>query len=169
MKTSATESYLLLGAFSALSLMLLIIGGVLTYAGLGAWYYELDFPPFQPPPGLFTPAWIVVLSCLALSTWLIAVHVDDYAGYVAIALSLYGAQVVLNVGWSLLFFTVQRPDIAFWELIVLDTVLVAMVLVYSRVSRWAALLLTPYIVWLILSTLINGWIVTHNTVPMLSV
>ena len=169
MKVSATKSYLLLTIFSALSLSLLFIGGWLTYAGLGAWYYELDFPPFQPPPGLFTPAWIVVLSCLALSTWLIAARLDDNAGYVAIALSLYGAQFVLNAGWSLLFFTVQRPDIAFWELIILDTVLIAMALIYSRVSKWAALLLTPYMFWLVLSTLINGWIVQHNTFPMLSI
>ena len=130
------------------------------------WYQQLNFPPFQPPPGLFTPAWILVLSCLAVATWLIADQVDDYAGSVALALSLYGAQFVLNAGWSLLFFTVQRPDIAFWELIILDIVLLAMFLIYSRVSRWAALLLIPYISWLVLSTLINGWIVQNNTFPI---
>lgn len=169
MNNAATKQYKLLFVFSLLSLILLLVGGWLTYAGLGDWYYELDFPPFQPPPGLFTPAWIIVLSCLALSTWLIAAHVDDYARDVAFAMTLYGAQFVLNAGWTLLFFTVQRPDIAFWELIILDGILIAMVLTYSRLSKWAALLLTPYIIWLVLSTFINGWIIQHNTFPLRSI
>jgi tryptophan-rich sensory protein len=169
MKTAASKSFMLLVVFSTLSLILLLLGGWLTYAGLGSWYYELDFPPFQPPQWLFTPAWVIVLSCLALSTWLVATRVNDQAGAVAFALALYGAQFALNAGWSLLFFTVQRPDIALWELIVLDNVLLAMVLAYGWVSKWAALLLTPYIIWLVLSTAINVWIAQHNTFPVLSI
>ena len=160
------RSYPLLAMFGGLSLILLLLGGWLTYTGLGDWYYELNFPPFQPPPGLFTPAWVVVLSCLALSTWLIASRLHERGGAVALALSLYSAQFVLNVGWSLLFFTVQRPDIALWELIVLDGVLFAMIWTYGRVSLWAAVLLTPYFAWLVLSTAINSWIVQHNSFPV---
>jgi len=59
MKLTASISYPLLAVLSALSIILLLLGGWLTYAGLGAWYYELDFPPFQPPPWLFTPAWVI--------------------------------------------------------------------------------------------------------------
>lgn len=168
MKLTASISYPLLAVLSALSIILLLLGGWLTYAGLGAWYYELDFPPFQPPPWLFTPAWVIVLSCLALSTWLVVIRLNDHSGSVAFALALYGAQLVLNAGWSLLFFTVQRPDIALWELIVLDSVLLAMVLAYGRVSKLAALLLTPYIIWLALSTAINSWIVKYNSFPVLN-
>jgi tryptophan-rich sensory protein len=111
---------------------------------------------------------VVVLSCLALASWLVASHVHHRAGAVALALSLYGAQFVLNVGWSLLFFTVQRPDIAVWELLVLDGVLLAMIWTYGRISIYAALLLAPYIAWLVLSTAINSWIVQHNVFPLLS-
>ena len=168
MNVTNSRSYPLLAFFGVLSLILLLLGGWLTYAGLGDWYYELDFPPFQPPPGLFTPAWVVVLSCLALSSWLVASHVRYRPGAAALALSLYGAQFVLNVGWSLLFFTVQRPDIALWELLVLDGALLAMFWTYGRISIWAALLLAPYIAWLVLSTAINSWIVQYNVFPLLS-
>ena len=160
------RSYPLLAMFGGLSLILLLLGGWLTYAGLGDWYYELNFPPFQPPPWVFTPAWVVVLSCLALSTWLIASRLHERGGAVALALSFYSAQFVLNVGWSLLFFTVQRPDIALWELIVLDGVLLAMIWTYGRISLWATMLLMPYLAWLVLSTAINGWIVQHNSFPV---
>lgn len=85
-----------------------------------------------------------------------------------LALALYGGQYVLNAGWSLLFFTMQRPDIALWELAVLDAVLFGMMWTYSRVSIMSALLLLPYAAWLLLSTAINNWIVMHNTFPLLS-
>ena len=165
---AVARSYPLLAVFGVLSLILLLLGGWLTYAGLGDWYYELDFPPFQPPPGLFTPAWVVVLSCLALSSWMVTTRLHLQSGAAALALTLYGAQCVLNAGWSLLFFTVQRPDIALWELVVLDGVLLTMFWTYGRISAWAALLLTPYIAWLALSTAINSWIVQHNAFPLLS-
>jgi tryptophan-rich sensory protein len=72
MKVAVSRSYPLLALFGVLSLVLLLAGGWLTYTGPGDWYYELDFPPFQPPPGLFTPAWVAVLSWLALSTAIIS-------------------------------------------------------------------------------------------------
>lgn len=53
-----------LAVVAAISLILLLLGGSLTYLGLGPWYYRLGFPPFQPPFWLFTPAWLVVLSLL---------------------------------------------------------------------------------------------------------
>ena len=51
-----------------------------------------------------------------------------------LALTLYGAQCILSIGWSLLFFTLQRPDIALWELAALDLVLVGMVWSYGRTT-----------------------------------
>jgi len=154
--------------YSVVSVILLALGGWLTYIGLGDWYYELDFPPFQPASWIFTPAWVIVLSCLAISTWLVTGRVQDNVHAVLLGLALYGSQCVLNAGWSLLFFTMQRPDIALWELVVLDVVLLAMIWTYSRVSKMSALLLLPYLAWLLLSTGINGWIVAHNTFPVLS-
>jgi tryptophan-rich sensory protein len=154
--------------YVVISIILLALGGWLTYIGLGNWYYALDFPPFQPPAWLFTPAWVIVLSCLALSTWLVTDKVMDNVHAVLLALALYGGQCVLNAGWSLLFFTMQRPDIALWELAALDAVLIGMMWTYSRVSIISALLLLPYAAWLLLSTAINNWIVMHNTFPLLS-
>jgi tRNA(Arg) A34 adenosine deaminase TadA/tryptophan-rich sensory protein len=138
--------------------MLFGAGGWLTYAGLGPWYERLDFPPYQPPGWVFTPAWGVVLALLAVATWRVA----QVPGRHAAAFVLYGVQCILNVGWSLLFFTLQRPDVALWELAVLDAALLLMIAVYARASRTAALMLIPYLAWLLFATAINGWIVQFN-------
>ncbi|MDJ0624542.1 MAG: TspO/MBR family protein [Desulfocapsaceae bacterium] len=166
MKSHPISSFLVLSGTSIVSFTLLILGGWLTFLGLGDWYYELNFPPFQPPAWVFTPAWIIVLTCLALSTWLVIRRLHDYPGFVAFGLMIYGARCVFNAVWSLLFFTVQRPDLALWEILIFDVFLVIMVWAYAKVSKLAAILLAPYLVWLSLSTAINIYIVQHNNFPI---
>ncbi len=158
---SGSSTVGLFAIFGFVSLVLLFLGGWLTYLGLGPWYQQLNFPPFQPPGWVFTPVWLVVLFLLAWATWDVARRGNDDGSKVW-AMALYGAQCVLNVGWSLLFFTLRRPDVALQELIVLDLTLLGMIYAYSRVSRRAGWLLVPYLLWLLLSTAINGWIVQFN-------
>ena len=157
-----SRSNILLLGYSVASAALLLLGGWLTYAGLGNWYYSLEFPPFQPPSWLFTPVWTAVLSLLAVSTWFVAKESSSKPIASVNALTLYGAQCVLNAGWSLLFFTLARPDTAFWSLILLDVVLALMIVTYGKISKAAGLMLVPYLTWLILATAINGWIVQNN-------
>ena len=160
-RSISTERYDLLALYALMSAVLLGVGGWLTALGLGPWYWELRFPPFQPPAWAFTPVWIVVLSLLALATWRVARREGEQPG-VGIALALYGVQCGLNAGWSLLFFTLARPDVALWELLVLDGVVVGMIFSYRRISTRAGLELVPYLGWLLLSTAINWWIVEVN-------
>ncbi|MEM9365417.1 MAG: TspO/MBR family protein [Planctomycetota bacterium] len=148
--------------FSA-SFALLALGGWLTSIGLGDWYDTLDFPPYQPPGWAFTPAWVIILSLLAWSTWRISQKFEDgFHSFLPLAYLLYGVQFALNVGWSLLFFAVRRPDAALWEILVLDAVLLAMVLVYGKIDRQAGWMLVPYLAWLLFATAINAWISMHN-------
>ena len=147
----------------SISLLLLMLGGWLTSLGMGQWYQELELPPFQPPAWIFTPAWITLLTMLAVATWIITCkNGRESPMTMSIALLLYGLQLALNAGWSLLFFAVQRPDFALGEIIALDAVLLGMIFVYGRISKTAGLLLVPYFLWLLFATAINAWIVINN-------
>ena len=145
------------------SLTLLLFGGWLTSFGLDDWYKSLKFPPFQPPGWAFSPAWTLILTLLAIATWKITgVAEKRNTANLTIALVLYGIQIALNCGWSLLFFTLKRPDIAMWEIIALDIVLALMIITYWRISKSAGLMLVPYFAWLLFATAINVWIVNNN-------
>lgn len=158
----------------AASFLLLALGGVLTSIGLSdrAWYDQLDFPPYQPPAWVFSPAWIVILTLLAIATHRLSPSrqgrtTSSRTGttsspFLGAAYLLYGMQFVLNVGWSLLFFTLRRPDAALWNIVVLDVVLLAMIAAYGRIDRRAGLMLLPYLLWLLYATAINAWIALHN-------
>lgn len=147
----------------SVSLAVLLLGGWLTSFGLGDWYKSLRFPPFQPPAWLFSPAWTIILTLLAIATWKITDGIADKKPVrLAWPLTLYAAQIVLNSGWSLLFFAMRRPDFALWEILVLDLVLLAMIVFYWRISKVAGLMMVPYFAWLVFATAINWWIVSNN-------
>lgn len=148
----------LLALFLGLSALTLGVGGWLTSLGMGAWYQQLEKPWFQPPGWVFSPVWTLLFVLLAVATWQVARR-SPASGT---ALRLYALQLVLNVGWSLLFFALRRPAWALAEILLLDLVVVAMVVAYGRIRRVSGWLLVPYALWLGLATAINAWIVLHN-------
>ncbi len=148
----------LLALFALLSLLTLGLGGWLTSLGFGPWYDDLLKPPFQPPGWLFSPVWTLLFALLALATWRIARE-----GPVArLALWAYGFQLILNVFWSLFFFTLHQPGWALVDIVLLDGLVIAMVFLYGRIDRVAGRLLVPYVIWLGLATAINIWVVIYN-------
>ena len=151
----------LLALFFGISVLTLAVGGWLTMLGMGDWYDQLKIPSWQPPGWVFTPAWTGILGLLAVATWLVAREGLQRHG-VAFALFLYGAQLLLNVGWSLLFFTLHSPALALLEIIVLLGVLIGMIVTYGRISRLAAWLISPYVAWVCFATAINIWMVLNN-------
>ena len=142
-----------------LSFATLAVGGWLTSLGLGPWYDTLRIPDWQPPGWVFTPAWVTILTLLAVASWRVFGQREKPRG---LAIGLYAVQLLLNMGWSLLFFALQSPPWALLEILVLNVVVLAMVPVYYRIDRLSGLLLVPYAAWLGLATAINAWIVMNN-------
>jgi tryptophan-rich sensory protein len=64
-----------------------------------------------------------------------------------LALSLFLVQLLLNALWTPLFFGWHRPDWAFFEILLLLAAISAVILLFFRCSRLAALLLAPYLAW----------------------
>ena len=148
----------LLALFGLLSIITLGLGGWLTSLGFGPWYDELKKPWFQPPGWVFSPVWTIIFALLAFATWRIAC----LGRATKSTLRWYGVQLALNVGWSLLFFTLHQPAWALLEILLLDIVVIVMMFQYARLHPAAGLMLVPYACWLLLATAINAWIVMYN-------
>lgn len=80
---------------------------------------------------------------------------------VKLALKIYSAQLVLNILWSIIFFGLQNPGAAFLEIIALWFSIVATMVIFWKVSRWAVYLLVPYILWVSFAAFLNWtiWII----------
>jgi len=70
-------------------------------------------------------------------------------------LGLFLVQLVLNGLWSYLFFGVQRPDLAFLEIVILWSAILATTLTFRGIHRTAAVLLLPYLGWVTFAAALN--------------
>ncbi len=142
-------------------LLSLIVGGLGGAAtGIGPWYFQLQKPSWQPPDWLFGPAWttIYVLTSIAgVKAWRRADEVQRRYFMGALLLNL-----MLNLMWSLIFFTSQRPDIALIEVVPLWLSVLLMVLLVRSYSPVSALLMLPYLGWVAFAAYLNWTIVTLN-------
>ena len=142
-------------------LLSLIVGGLGGAATeIGPWYFQLQKPSWQPPDWLFGPAWttIYVLTSIAgVKAWRRANEVQRRYFMGALLLNL-----VLNLLWSLIFFTSQRPDIALIEVVPLWLSILLMALLVRSYSPVSALLVLPYLGWVAFAAYLNWTIVTLN-------
>jgi tryptophan-rich sensory protein len=135
------------------------LGGTMT--DIGPWYQALQKPSIQPPDWLFGPAWTVIFALAGLSAataWRDGRRREDREWLLA----LFSLNGFLNILWSLLFFRLQRPDWALYEVFALWLSILLLIIVIGRYSRAAALLLVPYIAWVTFATVLNWQIVELN-------
>lgn len=136
---------------------------VLTYAAwsVGAaasivarsFYTQLVQPSWAPPPAVFGPVWTVLYALMAIAVWLVWRSGRPSANRVALA--LFVIQLALNALWSWLFFGWKLGAIAFAEVILLWLFIVATLVAFWRVRRFAGLLLVPYVLWVSFAACLN--------------
>jgi len=121
------------------------------------WYAALDKPFFTPPDWVFGPTWTVLYLLMGISAFLIWRRGINNRT-VRICLALFIGQLVLNGLWTPLFFGLQMPLVAFVEILLLWSAILLTIMRFKRVSKTAALLLIPYILWVSFAAVLNGGI-----------
>jgi tryptophan-rich sensory protein len=77
--------------------------------------------------------------------------------------ALWALQLILNGLWSWVFFGQHWVSAALVNIVLLDIVVINLILKAGRAGlRIPSLLLTPYIIWLLLATSLNTYIVLAN-------
>lgn len=141
---------LALPAWLAVSFCAAAIGGLFMP---GEWYASLNKPSWSPPGWIFGPVWTALYTMMAVAAWL----VWKRGGFAAQRrpLSLFLVQLALNAAWTPLFFGLQRPGLAFAEIVVLWLAIVTTLLAFRLESRVAAWLLAPYLAWVGFAAVLN--------------
>lgn len=135
------------------------IGGTIT--DLGPWYQGLEKPDWTPPRPAFPIVWTTVFA-LTVIAFVSAWRRSPSTKVSDTLIGLFAANAFLNVMWSLLFFRLQRPDWAFYELILLWISIAAMIVYCWRLSRLASLLLLPYLAWVTAAGALNWQVIQLN-------
>jgi tryptophan-rich sensory protein len=144
---------------AVLAMAVAATGGALTQ--LGPWYRGLIKPLWQPPDWLFGPAWTLIFICTA-SAAVIAWREAKRPRQRVTVLAMMATNAAFNMGWSLLFFYLHRPDWALLEVGPLWLSILVPLIVLGRWSRRAAWLLAPYLAWVSFAAFLNYTIVGLN-------
>ncbi len=142
-------------------LLAILVGGIGGAATeIGPWYYSLIKPAWQPPDWAFGPIWTLIYITTGIAgvrAWRLGN--EQQRRYFLGALLLNCA---LNLLWSLLFFKIQRPDLALIEVVVLWLSILPLILLPLRYSPRSSLLLLPYLAWVSVAAYLNLTIVQLN-------
>ena len=144
---------------ATLALVTAMVGGSITV--LDSWYYSLQQPTWAPPDYMFGIIWTTIFALIALAGFL-GWQKAPSRRTAEIVLGLFALNGFLNLSWSFLFVRMERPDLAFYELIALWLSILALVIFCGRFSKSASLLLVPYLVWVTIAGMLNYQIVALN-------
>lgn len=151
--TTGASAWLALGVSLGGVAAAATIGGLFTSAGLGAWYDTLAKPSWTPPGNVIGTVWTFLYASMGLAAWLVWRRGEGRP--LRLALTLFGAQLALNVLWSALFFGARSPGAAFAEIVLLWIAVLATLVAFWRISRPAGALLVPYLGWVAFAGFLN--------------
>lgn len=143
-----------LAAILAICLVVSGIGGWVTAGSVGSWYPTLNKPAFNPPNWVFAPIWTALYLMMAFAAW--RVWRSPATPTRRRALVVFGAQLMLNLFWSLLFFGGQQIAWALVDILALLDFIAVNLVLFWRVERPAGLLLIPYLLWVAFAALLNA-------------
>jgi len=131
------------------------IGSIFTMPSIPGWYAGLAKPSFSPPNAIFGPVWITLYALMGIAAWL--VYDKGLKGVnVKRALSIFVAQLIVNVLWSIMFFGAHHILGAFVIIVALWILIAATIQLFWRISKPAAALLVPYILWVSFAAVLNA-------------
>ncbi|WP_380879205.1 sensory protein TspO [Sphingomonas sp. DBB INV C78] len=147
--------------FVPLVLLLGIASGWVANSGYGnPWFDALQKPSFMPPGWVFGAVWTVLYVLMGFALALI-VSARGARGRQA-AIALFAVQLVLNLGWSPLFFAFHQVTAALALILILVLAVALTIWRFWRIRPVAGLLLLPYLAWLILASALNYEIMRLN-------
>ena len=120
------------------------LSGIIAGGSFGTYYDTLIKPPLSPPGWLFPLVWAVLYALMGLSAYIIGV---SQSSLVRPALTLYLAQLFLNLLWGPVFFGLRSFGGAVAAAAALLAVLICMLIIFSRINKCAVLINLPYALW----------------------
>lgn len=137
------------------------VGGISAWLTSGSMqvYQEAAQPPLSPPGIVFPIVWTVLFILMGISAYLVFISPSQERKK---ALALYGVQLAVNFLWPVFFFNCQWFLFAFFWLLLLWGLILAMIVSFSRISKAAGLLQIPYLLWVTFAGYLNLGIALLN-------
>jgi len=145
--------------FLIINFIALTLGGLFTSKGVPSeWYLTLQKAPWTPPGWVFGFAWSLIMICYAF-----------YMGFLygtnhkkSIIIILYVLQLILNFSWNPVFFKFHYVFLGLLVISFLTLTVIYKLFFFYKLIRLKSFLILPYIIWLMIATSLNGYILFYN-------
>ena len=134
----------------------LLVGGVaalLTMNSMEA-FATLNKPPLSPPGFLFPIVWTILYTLMGIASYLVLPSGQNNED-ITDALIVYALQLAFNFFWSLFFFGLEWYLFSFFWLLLLWGLILYTIILFYRLSKPAAYLLIPYLLWVTFAGYLN--------------
>jgi benzodiazapine receptor len=148
------NKYLRLILFILVPLLVGSLSGIATVNSIPTWYSHLNKPFFNPPNYLFGPVWSILYLTMGISLFM--VYESGIASQKRKIILVFTLQLVLNFFWSIIFFGLQSPQFAFFEIVLLWVSIAYMIYFFYKTNKLAALIQIPYLLWVSFASLLNA-------------
>ena len=150
-----------------------VIGSFFTMPAISTWYAALNKPFFSPPDWVFAPVWVILFALMGASFYFFletkAKHGHGKRGakkgaepWKSTGAKVFYLQLALNILWSVIFFGLRMPGLAFFEILALWLSILFTILLFGRTSKRAALLMVPYLLWVSFALGLNFMVAVLN-------
>ena len=137
----------------AIPLLVGLLAGLFTRNSMEA-FAALNQPPLSPPGWLFPVVWTILYLLMGIAAGLVATS-DAKGTYIDSALFVYYLQLVVNFFWPIFFFRLEWLLFSFFWLVLLWLLILLTIKLFYRVSKPAAYLMIPYLLWVTFAGYLN--------------
>ena len=116
-----------------------------------SFYVEVERPSWSPPGWVFGPVWTILYVLIAFAGCRLWQERARCCG--TLLLWLYGLQLCANLMWSFFFFKWRMGAAAFVDLVLLDLLVLAIIVIaWKNGARLVSILMIPYLLWVIFAS-----------------
>jgi tryptophan-rich sensory protein len=136
------------------------LGTFFTIPSITTWYASLNKPSFNPPNWIFGPVWTTLYLLMGVSLFLVLEK--KLKKQKSSLLILFSVQLFLNFLWSIIFFGWHLPILALGDIILLWISITLLIIDFWKFSKFASLMLIPYLLWVSFASILNLFVVILN-------
>lgn len=132
-----------------------IIGSIFTVSAIPNWYARLVKPALNPPAWVFGPVWTTLYALMGIALFLVWKSPSVAPKERRRGVVLFFIQLFLNAIWSIIFFGLHSPGWALVDIVALWLAIVWTMFIFYKISKPAAYLLVPYLLWVSFASYLN--------------
>lgn len=128
------------------------LGSIFTSGNTNSEWYLQHKPSITPPNWVFPVVWTLLFFLIGLSLYFAWTSKKADKPKIIIVFTI---NFMLNIFWSILYFSLKNPRASFIEIIFLWLSILSMVIVTFKIEKKSAYLLLPYLIWVLFAGVLN--------------